>query len=45
MWSIFEQIIILLVFVAAGFTVGKLGLVKPEHSKVLSTLLVYVFLP
>lgn len=45
MWSIFEQIIILLVFVAAGFTVGKIGLVKPEHSKVLSTLLVYVFLP
>ena len=45
MWAVFEQISILLVFVAVGFVIGKIGIVKHEHSKVLSTLLVYVFLP
>ncbi len=45
MWTVFEQILILLVFVAIGFTLGKTGIVKPEQSKVLSSLLVYVFLP
>lgn len=45
MHTVFIQIIILLLFVAAGFTLGKTGLVRSEHSKVLSTLLVYVFLP
>jgi predicted permease len=45
MWAVFEQISILLVFVAVGYAVGKTGIVKHEHSKVLSTLLVYVFLP
>lgn len=45
MWTIFEQIVILLIFVAVGYTLGKTNIVKPEHSKVLSCLLVYVFLP
>ncbi len=45
MITVFEQIIILLLFVAAGYVLGKTGLVKTEHSKLLSTLLVYVFLP
>lgn len=45
MWTVFEQIIILLLFVAIGYVLGKTGIVKHEHSKALSTLLVYVFLP
>ncbi len=45
MWTVFEQIVILLIFVAVGYTLGKAGVVKREHSKALSTLLVYVFLP
>ena len=43
MWTVFEQIVILLLFVAIGFTLGKTKIIKAEHSKVLSTLLVYVF--
>lgn len=45
MWAVFEQISILLIFVAVGYILGKTGIVKHEHSKALSTLLVYVFLP
>lgn len=45
MWTVFEQIAILLLFVAVGYILGKTGTVKHEHSKALSTLLVYVFLP
>lgn len=45
MWTVFEQIIILLIFVGVGYILGKSGIVKNEHSKVLSSLLVYVFLP
>ena len=45
MWTVFEQIVILLIFVAIGFILGKTKIVKPEQSKVLSSLLVYVFLP
>ena len=42
---IFEQVFILFVFVAVGFILGKRNIVKPEHSKILSSILVYMFLP
>lgn len=45
MWTVFEQIATLLIFVAVGYTIGKTGIVKHEHSNALSKLLVYVFLP
>ncbi len=45
MLTVFTQIFILLLFVAAGFALGKVGLVGAGESKVLSTLLVYIFLP
>ena len=45
MWTLFEQIIILLILVAIGYTLGKTGTVNQEQAKALSTLLVYVFLP
>lgn len=45
MTVVFEQVLILFLFVAIGFLLGKTKLVNPEHSKLLSNLLVYVFLP
>lgn len=42
---VFEQVLVLFVFVAAGLALGKLNLVKQEQSKILSSILVYVFLP
>lgn len=45
MLIIFSQVLILLIFVAIGFILGKTNIVKSEHSKILSSLLVYVFLP
>ena len=41
----FEQVLILLVFALAGYILSKCGLANPDHTKILSTLLVYVFLP
>ena len=45
MIEVFNQVGILFAFMAAGFALSKIGLIKPEHSKLLSTLVVYVFLP
>lgn len=42
---IFEQVFILFLFAAAGYALSKAGVVDPAHSRLLSTLLVYVFLP
>lgn len=42
---IFEQVLLLFIFVVAGYVLGKASLCKPEHCKTLSTMLVYVFLP
>lgn len=41
---IFNQVIILLIFLSIGFLLGKTGTVNTGHTKILSTLLVYVFL-
>jgi len=40
-----EQVLMLFVFVVAGFLLSKFRIVNADHSKVLSSLLVYVFLP
>jgi len=42
---VFEQVFTLFLFAAAGYALSKSGVVNPGHSKLLSTLLVYVFLP
>ena len=45
MLAIFEQVFILFVFGVAGYVLCKTKLVDPSHSKTLSVLLIYVFLP
>lgn len=42
---LFEKILSLFLIVLAGFAVVKLGLLKPEDSKSLSTLCLYVIIP
>jgi len=42
---IFEKVFTLFAFAAAGYALAKLGLVNKDHSKALSVLLVYVFMP
>ena len=45
MIAIFEQVFILIIFCLAGYVLSKVKLVDPSHSKTLSVLLTYVFLP
>ena len=45
MWIIFSQVLILFIFTATGFVLGKTRIAKEAHSQILSSLLVYVFLP
>lgn len=45
MVTIIEQVSILVFFALVGFLLCKTSCVKVEHSKILSVLLVYVFLP
>ncbi|MEE0928621.1 MAG: AEC family transporter [Acutalibacteraceae bacterium] len=45
MLEVLKQVGILFAFMAAGFLLSKIGLVKADQSKILSTLVVYVFLP
>ena len=45
MGIVFEQVLILFIFVAIGFVLGRTKLVNAEHSQMLSKILVYVFLP
>ena len=42
---VFEQVFVLCAFVVVGYVLTKTGIVAAEHSKILSGLLVYVFLP
>ena len=42
---IFEQVLILFVFIMAGYVLGKRGIVDRSHTRILSGILVYVFLP
>ena len=43
--AVFEQVVILFSFVALGYALSKSGKVNPQHSKVLSSVLVNVILP
>lgn len=45
MLVILEQLCQLFIFIIAGYILGKSGLIKHEHSKVLSTVCVYLFFP
>lgn len=42
---VFEQVLILLIFAAVGYTLCKSGLVSGDKTSLLSTLEVYIFLP
>lgn len=42
---VFEQVFILIAFVAVGFVLAKTKVVHTQHAKLLSGVLVYVFLP
>lgn len=41
----FEQVLILFVFIIAGYILAKTGIAKVEHTKTISALIVYLFLP
>ncbi len=45
MYTVFSQVFTLFAFIAVGYALAKFGLVKSEHSKILSSLLVFVFSP
>ncbi len=45
MYAVFEAVFSLFAFGIIGFILAKLKIVNSEHSKILSSLLVYVFLP
>ena len=45
MVAMFEQVLVLLIFSLTGYVLCKAKLVDPDHSKALSVILVYVFLP
>lgn len=45
MFVVMEQVFVLFVFAMAGYMLSKCKLVNVSHAKLLSTLLVYVFLP
>lgn len=43
--TVFQQVLILFFFVAFGYILSRIGKVNSQHSKILSSLLVNVFLP
>ncbi len=45
MGDVFNQVLILFIFVIIGFVLAKTKILDLKHSKMLSTLIVYVFLP
>ena len=45
MIAIFEQVLILIIFCLAGYVMAKAKMLNPDHGKLLSVLLVYVFSP
>lgn len=45
MGIVFEQVGILFVFITCGYLFGKFNIIKKEHSKIISVLLVNFFLP
>lgn len=45
MSAVFSQVLVLFIFLVAGWLLSKCGLVDGSHSRILSALEVYVFLP
>lgn len=45
MFTIFQQVLLLFIFIAFGYILCKAKVVKYEHSQILSALAVYVFFP
>ncbi len=45
MAALFEQTLILFIFILAGFGLARAGIIHGEHAKILSELLVYIILP
>lgn len=45
MSTILEQLALLYAFMLLGYIFGKKGIIAHEHSKVLSTIAVYIFCP
>lgn len=45
MLAMFEQVLILLIFCVIGYVLCKAKLANPDHSKVLSVILVYILFP
>ncbi len=45
MFAMFEQVLILLIFCVIGYVLCKVKLANPDHSKVLSVILVYILFP
>lgn len=45
MFIVMQQVLLLVLFALVGYILCKLGKIKSEHTKLLSTLHVYVFLP
>ncbi len=45
MFVVMQQVFLLILFATVGYTLCKTGKVKSEHTKVLSVLQVYIFLP
>ena len=45
MLAMFVQVLIMLIFCVIGYTLCKVKLVNPEHSKLLSVILIYIFFP
>ena len=45
MTALFEQLFLLYTFMLCGYIFGKSGIIAHDHSKVLSTIAVYIFLP
>lgn len=45
MIALFEQTLILFLFIAVGFGLARAKIIHGEHAKILSELLVYIFLP
>lgn len=42
---VFHQVLVLFIFIALGFALSKFKILNHEHTKMLSSLLVYIFLP
>ncbi len=45
MFALFEQTLVLFIFIAVGFSLTRAKILHGEHAKILSELFIYIFLP